>query len=54
MNGVKHLFLMVKQTNKELDEVAKTIVNKVFQRNAFFLHPENLLLSMINDEQRNM
>jgi hypothetical protein len=33
-----------------LSEELKAIIDPVIQRNAYFVHPENLLLSMITDE----
>ena len=48
-NGAKHLFKML-HSIQTLDHQSKAITNKVLQRNAFFAHPENLLVAMISDE----
>ena len=48
-NGPHHLFKTIELTRNFSDEV-KNIVNPVIQRNAFYAHSENILLSMINDE----
>ena len=48
-DGAKHLWLSV-QKSRYLSNELKKVVDLVIQRNAFFAHPENILLSMITDE----
>ena len=47
--GTKHLFGLVKRC-KFLEAGTKEIVRPVIQRNAYFAHSENILLSMIVDD----
>ena len=49
INGAKHFYKMVSKT-QALDNETKNVTNKVFERNAFFAHPENLLVAMVHDE----
>lgn len=46
--GPIHVFSMVKRCLYLSDDL-KTIVMKAIQRNAFFAHPENVLLAMLQD-----
>ena len=48
-HGPIHVFNMIKRS-LYLREELKDIVLKTIQRNAFFVHPENLLLAMLQDE----
>ena len=52
-NGALHLFQTIELTRILISDV-RNIVYPVMQRNAFFAHPENLLLCMINDESSNI
>lgn len=47
--GVEHLFSMI-QRSRFLNSRCRNIVDVVLQRNAFFGHPENILIRMIHDE----
>ena len=47
-NGPHHLFKTIQLTRNSSAEV-RSIVNPVIQRNAFYAHSENMLLSMVND-----
>ena len=47
--GAKHLFKMIKES-RFLPKKFKVVIEKVIQHNGYFGHPENLLLSMINDD----
>jgi hypothetical protein len=49
-DGARHVFMMIKNSRYLTDEL-KAIVDPVIQRNSYFAHPENLLLSMMTDEQ---
>ena len=51
--GAKHLFEMLR-LSQTLSKKSKTIVSKVLQRNAFFAHHENILVSMIHDEEKHI
>ena len=49
-DGARHVFMMIKNSRYLTDEL-KAIVDPVIQRNSYFAHPENLLLSMMTDER---
>lgn len=49
--GPKHLFHLI-QASRYLPTKFKDTVNKVIQRNAFFAHPENVLLAMLADDRK--
>jgi len=48
--GPQHLWRLMK-FSRYLDRRLKKIVDPVIWRNAYFCHPENLLLAMINDDR---
>lgn len=50
-NGAKHLWQTIVRSRYLSDDL-KAVVDPVIQRNAYFGHPENLLLSMITDERK--
>lgn len=52
-DGPKHVFQAI-QTSRYLSDDLLKIVNPVIERNAFFAHPENLLLAMIVDDRENI
>jgi len=52
-NGAIHLWNTICKTRYITDEL-KAVVNPVIQRNAYFGHPENILLAMISDERRHI
>lgn len=47
-DGPRHLWKMI-QFSRYLPQNLKNIVDVVIQRNAFFAHPENMLLAMLTD-----
>ncbi|GBP43074.1 hypothetical protein EVAR_96336_1 [Eumeta japonica] len=49
-DGPRHLFKLIELT-RYLPTTLKNIVDPVIQRNAYFAHPENLLLAMLTDFQ---
>lgn len=49
-DGPKHVFDIIK-SSRFLPENLIKVIDPVIERNAFFAHPENLLLSMIVDER---
>lgn len=49
-DGPKHILKVVK-TTRYLPDNIKVILDPVVQRNAFFCHPENMMLAMIMDER---
>ena len=51
--GLKHVFISIELTRRLGEEVTK-VVYPVIQRNAYFAHPENILVSMINDDDRDI
>jgi hypothetical protein len=52
-DGARHVYETVHLV-QSLPSQVKQIVQPVIQRNAYFAHPENLLLSMISDEKMNI
>jgi hypothetical protein len=49
-DGARHLWKMI-SLSRYLPDDLKTVVDGVISRNAFFAHPENILLSMLTDER---
>jgi len=47
--GAKHLHKMI-NASRFLETENRAVIDKVLQNNAYFAHPENLLLSMIYDD----
>jgi len=52
-NGAKHVLSSIK-LSRYLSNELKSVVHPVIQRNAYFAHPENLLLSLITDERQHI
>lgn len=50
-DGAKHVWQTI-QRSRYLSTEFKDVIDPVIQRNAYFAHPENLLLSMITDERK--
>lgn len=50
IHGPGHLFIVVQTTRHFAEDLLK-IIDPVIQKNAFFAHPENLLLKMATDER---
>jgi len=48
-DGARHLYMLI-QLASNFPDKAKRIVFHVVQTNGFYAHPENILISMINDE----
>lgn len=51
--GARHLFDTVRMS-RYLPEELKVVVDPVIQRNAYFGHPENILLAMLTDERKHI
>ena len=51
--GSKYLFSLVKRSQL-LDESTRDIIHPVIQRNGYFAHSENILLTMLVDENINL
>lgn len=49
-NGAKTVWKLIQRT-RYLSRRLRNIVDPVIQRNAFFLHPENLLICMLADDR---
>ena len=49
IHGAQYLFASITKS-RSMTEEHRTIVEHVIQNNAYFAHPENLLLAMIDDE----
>ena len=50
-NGAKHVHQMITRS-RSLDASTRQVTDQVIQRNAFFAHPENILVSMLSDERK--
>ena len=52
-DGARHFFKLLNFSQSQAKRV-RDIVNKVLQRNAFFAHPENILLAMLLDKDEHI
>lgn len=52
-DGARHTWMSINLT-RYLSKDLKKIVEPVIQRNAYFAHPENILLSMVTDDRRHV
>lgn len=50
-DGAKNVWMTIKKS-RFLPKEVKDIVDPVIQRNAFFAHPENLLIGMLEDKNK--
>ncbi|KAK0069077.1 hypothetical protein Bpfe_001259 [Biomphalaria pfeifferi] len=50
VDGTKHIWLTV-NLSRSLPTEVKNIIDPVIQRNAYFAHPENLLIAMVTDDR---
>ncbi|KAK0040162.1 hypothetical protein Bpfe_030409 [Biomphalaria pfeifferi] len=50
VDGTKHIWLTV-HLSRSLPTEVKNIIDPVIQRNAYFAHPENLLIAMVTDDR---
>ncbi|GBN78547.1 hypothetical protein AVEN_161454-1 [Araneus ventricosus] len=50
--GSKHIFKVVQSTRHLLDDIND--IDPAIERNAFFCHPENMLLATVIDERQNI
>lgn len=48
VNGAKHVLQTIKRS-RYLEQDLKSVIDPVIQRNACFVHPENLLICMLHD-----
>lgn len=53
LDGPKHLLGMI-QRSRFLPQNILKIVDPVIERNAYFAHPENLLICLLNDNKRSL
>lgn len=53
VNGSQNLFELIKRSRYLSDEL-KSIIDPVIQRNGYFGHPENILLTMLGDERKHI
>lgn len=51
IHGSRHIFQCIQWTRSFPDSV-KVVVHRSIQNNGFFYHPENILLSVLTDENR--
>ena len=49
--GAKHLFHMMQLILTQPEEI-QDIARRVVQNNAFYAHPENILVAMLEDEDK--
>lgn len=52
-SGSRNFFQLIKNS-RYLPSELKVVIDPVIQRNAYFAHPENLLLSLLTDEQQHL
>ena len=52
-NGTNHLWQTIRKSRYLSDEL-KAVIDPVIQRNAYFGHPENILLCMITDNRKHI
>ncbi|XP_050308327.1 uncharacterized protein LOC126744782 [Anthonomus grandis grandis] len=52
-DGSRNLWKLI-QNSRYLSKELRDVIDPVIQRNAYFFHPENLLLAMLTDEQKNI
>lgn len=52
-NGSKHFFEIIQKT-RYLPDNLKLLIDEVIQRNGYFAHHENILLSMVHDNRENI
>jgi len=52
-DGARHVWLMV-HLSRSLPPEVKAVIDPIIQRNAYFAHPENLLLAMVTDERHHI
>ena len=52
-NGARHFFTLL-NCSQSMTQRVRDVVNRVLQRNGFFAHPENILISMLMDEQEHV
>ena len=54
MDGAKNFFNIVNRITKLPNAQICTVALNVLQRNAYFAHPENVLLGMLGDNNENL
>lgn len=52
IDGPKNLFFLIKKCSLVEDDMAKAMVRKCIQRNAFFAHSENMLLAQLSSKTK--
>ena len=52
-DGARHLFQTIYKS-RYLSKKIKSVIDPVIQRNGYFAHPENVLLSMLTDERKHI
>ena len=52
-NGAWHFFTLL-NCSQSMTQRVRDVVNRVLLRNGFFAHPENILISMLMDEQEHV
>ena len=50
-NDPKHFFSILRSAQKSYDR-ARSVVDKVLQRHAFYAHPEHILIALIDDPEQ--
>ena len=54
VDGAKNFFNIVNRVTKLPNPQIRTVALNVLQRNAYFAHPENVLLEMVGDNEENL
>ena len=52
-NGARHFFTLL-NCSQSMTQRVRDVVNRVLQRNEFFAHPENILISILMNEQEHV
>ena len=52
-NGARQFYTLI-NCLQSMTQRVRDVVNRVLQRNGFFAHPENILISMLMDEQEHV
>ncbi|GBP67308.1 hypothetical protein EVAR_97926_1 [Eumeta japonica] len=52
-DGSRHLWKLI-ESSRFLSSALKAVIDPVIQRNAYFAHPENLLLAMLTDGEKHI
>ncbi|CAH0560405.1 unnamed protein product [Brassicogethes aeneus] len=52
-DGARHIWDMIK-ISRQFPEAVRNIIDKIIEGNSYFAHPENLLVAMLTDPEKNI